>query len=37
MKATGIVLVFLIVAAVAIGLLDLGFTQLIKWLATIFN
>ena len=37
MKATGIVLVFLIVAAVAIGLLDFGFTRIIKWLAEIFN
>ena len=35
-KATGIVLVFLIVAAVAIGIMDLGFTQLVKLLADIF-
>ena len=35
-KATGIVLVFLIVAAVAIGVLDFGFTKLIKLLADIF-
>ncbi len=35
-KATGIVLVFLIVAAVAIGLLDLGFTKLIQYLAKLF-
>ncbi len=37
LKATGVVLVFLIVAAVAIGVLDFGFTQLVKLLATIFN
>ncbi len=36
-KATGIVLVFLIVAAVAIGLLDLGFTYTVKKIAEIFN
>ena len=35
-KATGIVLVFLIVAAVAIGVLDFGFTKLVKLLADIF-
>ena len=35
-KATGIVLVFLIVAAVVIGLLDLGFTKLIQHIADIF-
>lgn len=36
-KQTGIVLVFLIVAAVAIALLDLGFTKLIELIANIFN
>ena len=36
-KQTGIVLVFLIVAAVAIALLDLGFTKLIEFIANIFN
>lgn len=36
-KATGIVLVLLIGAAIVIGLLDYGFTQIIKLLATIFN
>ena len=36
-KQTGIVLVFLIVAAVAIALLDLGFTKLIENIANIFN
>ncbi len=36
-KQTGIVLVFLIVAAVVIALLDLGFTQLIEFIANIFN
>ncbi len=35
-KATAIVLVILIVAAIVIGLLDLGFTQLIKLIANIF-
>ncbi len=35
-KATGIVLVIIIVAALAIGLLDLGFAKLINWLAEIF-
>ena len=32
-KATGVVLVFIIVAAIVIGVLDYGFTQLIKLLA----
>ncbi len=36
-KATGIVLVFLIVAAIAIGVLDFGFTQIVKLLANLFN
>ena len=36
-KQTGIVLVFLIVAAIAIALLDLGFTKLIEFIANIFN
>lgn len=35
-KATGVVLVFVIGAAILIGLLDLGFTKLIELLATIF-
>ncbi len=35
-KATGIVLVFIIVAALVIGLLDLGFAKLINELAEIF-
>ena len=35
-KATGLVLVFLVVAAIAIGLLDFGFTKLIQLLANIF-
>lgn len=37
LKATGIVLVFIIVAAAAIGLLDLGFTKAIEYLAKIFT
>lgn len=37
LKATGVVLVFLIVAAAVIGLLDLGFTLIIKKIAEIFN
>ncbi|MBO5869986.1 MAG: preprotein translocase subunit SecE [Clostridia bacterium] len=36
-KATGIVLVFLIVSAVAIGVLDLAFTKIIQLIAEIFN
>lgn len=36
-KATGIVLVFIIVAALVIGLLDLGFTKIIQALAGIFT
>ncbi len=36
LKATGVVLAILIVAAVAIGVLDLGFTKLIQLLANIF-
>ena len=36
-KATGVVLVFIIVAALAIGLLDLGFTKIIQALAGIFT
>ena len=35
-KATGIVLVFLIVAAVVIGVLDFGFTKLVQLIADIF-
>ena len=35
-KATGIVLVFLIGAAVAIGVLDFGFSKLVELLANIF-
>jgi preprotein translocase SecE subunit len=35
-KATGVVLVFIIVAALVIGLLDLGFAKLINELAEIF-
>ncbi len=35
-KATGIVLVFLIVAAVAVGVLDFGFSKLVELLANIF-
>lgn len=37
LKATGIVLVFIIVAAVAVGVLDFGFTKLVELLATAFN
>lgn len=37
LKATGVVLVFLVVAAAAIGILDLGFTVIIKKIAEIFN
>ncbi len=37
LKATGIVLVFIIAAAVAIGLLDFGFTKLVELLANIFT
>ena len=36
-KATGVVLVFLIVAAVAIGVLDFAFTKIIQLIAEIFN
>ncbi len=36
-KATGIVLVFILVAAIVIGLLDLGFTKIIQALAGIFT
>ena len=36
LKATGVVLVFLIGAAIAIGVLDFGFTKLIQLLAKIF-
>ena len=36
-KATAVVLVIVIVAAIAIGLLDLGFTQLVKGLAKLFS
>lgn len=36
-KATGVVLVIVIIAALAIGLLDLGFTQLIKGLVYLFS
>ena len=35
-KATSIVLVFLIVAAVVIGVLDFGFTKLVQLIADIF-
>ncbi len=35
-KATGVVLVFIVGAGIVIGLLDYGFTQLIKLLADIF-
>ncbi len=36
LKATGVVLVFLISAAIVIGVLDFGFTRLIQLLADIF-
>ncbi len=37
LKATGVVLVFILVAAAAIGLLDLGFTKAVEYLAKIFT
>ena len=36
-KATAVVLVFVVAAAAAIGVLDLVFTTIINWLAKIFN